>query len=79
MPGVSSVSYLAARLKESYQDADICSIHGKEIHGLSERIRHRKKTFLLLSGVKDLHRLGEILLAAGLEECEIFAAAVLSR
>lgn len=78
MPGVSSVSYLAARLKESYQDADICSIHGKEIHGLSERIRHRKKTFLLLSGVKDLHRLGEILLAAGLEECEIFAGFQLS-
>ena len=78
MPGVSSVSYLAARLQESYQDADICSIHGKEIHGLSERIRHRKKTFLLLSGVKDLHRLGEILLAVGLEECEIFAGFQLS-
>lgn len=70
-PGISSISYLAARIGESYQDADIYSIHGKEIINLEKKIRASSRMFLLMSGVKDVNRLGELLIKAGLEDCQI--------
>lgn len=78
MPGISSVSYLAACTGESYQDACICSIHGKEQKNLAEKIRQEKKMFLLLSGVKDVNRIGELLLSAGLESCTVLSGYQLS-
>lgn len=78
MPGISSVSYLAACLGESYQDAVITSIHGKssEENNWKAKILHivrtNAKTFLLLSGLKDVKALGELLLQSGLKECEIY-------
>ena len=78
MPGISSVAYLAACIGECYQDADICSMHGKRLFNLTERIRQQEKTFLILSGVKDVNRLGKLLADAGLENCEIFVGYQLS-
>lgn len=78
MPGISSVAYLAACMGESYQDAAIYSMHGKELLNLSEKIKRKKKTFLLLSGVSDVNRLGIILTDAGLTDCEITAGYRLS-
>lgn len=78
LPGISSVAYLAACIGESYQDAYICSMHGKEIRNLAERIRKEEKTFLLMSGVLDVNRLGHLLVDAGLEECRILAGYQLS-
>lgn len=78
MPGISSVSYLAACIGESYQDARICSMHGKELLNLAEIIKSEKKLFLLMSGVKDIHRLGNLLEKAGFNDCEISAGYQLS-
>lgn len=78
LPGISSVSYLAAALGESYQDAEICSMHGRELFQLATRIRRSSRLFLLLSGVADLNRLGKILLDAGLTQCRIYAGCDLS-
>ena len=78
MPGISSVAYLAACIKESYQDAAIYSIHGKELPNLAKKVKTEKKMFLLMSGVKDVNRLGKLLLDAGLEACTIFAGYQLS-
>lgn len=78
LPGISSVSYLAAALGESYQDAAICSMHGRQLPNLTERIRCEKKTFLLLSGAADLNRLGELLQETGLEQCRVYAGQFLS-
>lgn len=78
LPGISSVSYLAARLCESYQDAAVYSMHGKELCNLARRIKSSPKTFLLMSGVKDLNRLGKCLMDAGLTECEVMAGYQLS-
>ena len=78
MPGISSVAYLAACMGENYQDAAICSMHGKELPNLVKRIRREKKTFLLMSGLKDIHKLGELLLDAGLIECMVVAGYQLS-
>ena len=78
LPGISSVSYLASCIGESYHDARICSMHGKEIVNLAEIIRMEKKTFLLMSGVKDVRRLGQMLSEAGLNDCVVVAGYQLS-
>ena len=71
LPGISSISYLASCIGESYEDAGIFSIHGKDVCNLAEKIRCREKTFLLMSGVKDVHKLGKLLLESELSRCEV--------
>lgn len=71
MPGISSVAFLAACIGESYQDAAVYSLHGKEVQNLARRIQTEQKTFMTMSGVKDVNRLGDALIKAGLTECEI--------
>lgn len=78
LPGISSVSYLAACTGEDYQDAQILSMHGKELWNLGKKIRHAKKTFLLMSGAKDVQKLGKVLTEEGLDACKIFAGYQLS-
>lgn len=78
LPGISSVAYLSSCIGESYQDAAIYSLHGKEVPNLSECIRTNKKTFLLMSGVTDVQELGKLLLDAGLEFCTVWAGYQLS-
>lgn len=71
LPGISSVAALAARIGESYQDAGVCSMHGKKLPNLIRKIKRNPKTFLLMSGVQDVNRLGELLVKAGMRECEV--------
>ena len=78
MPGISSVAYLASCANESYQDAEIYSMHGKELLNLSDKIKHAAKTFILMSGVKDINRLGALLLESGLKTCEVITGYQLS-
>ena len=78
MPGISSISYLAACLGESYQDAAITSIHGKSVTDVSwkakllHKVKTNQKTFLLLSGVQDVKALGELLSQSGTKGCTIY-------
>ncbi len=69
-PGISSVSYLAARLGISYDDACLTSIHGKnsdeDIHKLAGTVRYNEKVFVLLSGGNDVAAASRILLDSGL-------------
>lgn len=69
-PGISSISYLAARLQTSWQEAEIISIHGRTANAL-EAVRANKKTFLLVSGALDVRTIGSLLMAAGMEEVRI--------
>lgn len=78
MPGVSSVSYLAACTGESYQDAAVYSMHGKRLLHLAAKLRRHQKTYLLMSGVKDVNRLGELLMEAGMTDCRVVAGCGLS-
>ena len=78
MPGISSIAYLAACTGESYQDAEICSIHGRKQANLADIIRHNSKTFMLMSGVNDVNSLGQLLLYAGLNQCIVIAGYELS-
>lgn len=78
MPGISSVSYLASCIGESYQDAAIYSMHGKKLCNLVRKIKNHSKLFLLTSGVKDINSLGRMLVEAGLTDCEVIAGNSLS-
>ena len=61
LPGISSVSYMAAAVGETYSDAYICSIHGVKLSNITSRISRNAKTFMLMSGVKDVNMLGQLL------------------
>ncbi len=71
LPGISSFSYLASKLGESYDDASLCSIHGKnsekDIIALIDKVKHKEKTFVLLSGASDVQKVAEELLHSGVE------------
>lgn len=78
LPGISSVSYLSAKTGISYDDGLILSIHGKEVSNLLKKIKENKKTFLLLSGVKDINRLGSLLSEGDLKGVKVIAGYRLS-
>lgn len=78
LPGISSVSYLASCIRESYQDAAIMSMHGKLLPDLARRIQENEKTFLFMSGVKDMRKLGITLTEAFMNDCVITAGYQLS-
>lgn len=78
LPGISSVSYLAAKTGESWQDAQICSIHGKKLPNLGRKLAGADKMYLLMSGVADVNRLGAVLEKSGLEDCRVIAGYRLS-
>lgn len=82
-PGVSSISYFASVIGESYTDAAIESWHGKghdEAYPgmLAETVRRNAKTFLILSDGTDVRRLGNLLNGFGLEHCQIVLGTDLS-
>ena len=81
LPGISSVSCLAARLGQSYEDAFVYSLHGRNtdrnFRTLIREIRHRRKTFILLSGPQDLRRLAGEIAQEGIG-CSIYAGSCLS-
>ena len=66
VPGISSFAYFAAKTGEDYTDAALLSIHGrsqesKSIADLIRSVRSESKTFVLLSGDRDVRKLGSIL------------------
>ncbi|MBR4759307.1 MAG: precorrin-6y C5,15-methyltransferase (decarboxylating) subunit CbiE, partial [Lachnospiraceae bacterium] len=71
LPGISSVSCLAARLGETYEDAVLLSLHGKnsaqDIGVLADQVRCNGKVFVLLSGAEDVRRIAEKLKEADVE------------
>ncbi len=82
-PGISSLSYFAAACGESWQNAKILSIHGRSQDNsfrsqVMEAVKTTKKTFLLLSGLEDLKKIGNLLVQGGLEHCKVLAGYQLS-
>lgn len=63
LPGISSIAYMAALTGESYDDAAVFSLHGRNsatrLHTVTELIRYNYKTYVLLSGDADVRSLGE--------------------
>jgi precorrin-6Y C5,15-methyltransferase (decarboxylating) len=76
-PGISCVSYLAAKLGCSWQEGAILSIHGRTANIL-ETIRTNGRTFLLVSGLEDMKALGSMFIKTGMKEVKIFVGYQLS-
>lgn len=78
-PGISSVSYLAARSGNSWQDAKIISLHGTDhMELLMEAVRMNRKVFVITSGVLDVREIGKRLLDCGLKETAVTVGYALS-
>lgn len=67
IPGISSVSYFCARLGVSWEDAALCSMHGREASPLSF-IREHEKTVVLAGSAGDVRRLCRSMTETGLGE-----------
>lgn len=78
LPGISSVSYLASCIGESYHDVPVYSMHGKKLCNLIHKIKSSPKMFLLMSGVQDINRLGMLLTENDMTECEVITGYQLS-
>lgn len=76
-PGISSVSYLAAKLGIAWEDAALVSAHGRT-QNFIHTIAHSEKTFLLLGGEDCGRMLGEKLRYYGLSDVEITLGSRLS-
>lgn len=61
LPGISSISYLAAKIGESYEDAYIYSLHGRgNLYELVEKCKYNKKVFCLLSDYGNINDIAKI-------------------
>lgn len=77
LPGISSVSALAARLGVSWNDAVLASIHGRSANVVN-LVRKNNKVFLLLSGKNDFEMLVNKFREAGINNVKISAGYRLS-
>lgn len=78
LPGISSVSYLAAACGIPWQDAKILSVHGRGERTawegeLLSAVKSCQNVFLLVSGVRDVRQIGEMLQERGMENCQVIA------
>lgn len=70
LPGISSVSYLAAKLGVSREDACVLSVHGRDANVISQ-VRRSRKTFLLTSGGDQVSGICRKLIDYGLGQVRI--------
>ncbi len=65
LPGLSSMAYLCARLKTSYEDVFAVSVHGRQ-HNIVSDIRSNSRVFVLAGGGNGMQELCRSLSTAGL-------------
>ena len=56
LPGLSSLSYLCAKLQTSYEDVHVVSLHGRA-HDITADVRAHARVFALVGGENDVHDL----------------------
>ncbi len=66
LPGISSFAYFAAVTGEDYTDAGLISLHGRSddriaVADFISTVKRRNKTVVLLSGDKDVRKIGTLL------------------
>ena len=77
LPGLSSMSYLCARLGVSYDDAAVVSLHGRA-HDIARAVRANHKVFALVGGDGGMQALCSRLAEAGLSEVRVHVGERLS-
>ncbi|MEK3910883.1 bifunctional cobalt-precorrin-7 (C(5))-methyltransferase/cobalt-precorrin-6B (C(15))-methyltransferase [Paenibacillus sp. FSL H7-0331] len=73
-PNLSSIQLAFARMGESWQDAEVVSVHGRSIKGLAQRIDGKKKVALLTDETNSPQEIARYLLAFGMTEYRVFVA-----
>ncbi len=73
-PHLSSIQLAFARCGESWQDAQIISLHGRKISGLAQRIGNETKVALLTDAENTPAQIARYLLAFGMTEYTVFVA-----
>jgi len=76
LPGLSCISMLAAKVQESWEDAVLCSLHGREGDYVSLVQKHRK-VFFLLDQERSLSVVASRLTEAGCGEVLMYAGSSL--
>jgi len=61
VPGISSVSYFASKIRKPYSESNLLSVHGRnseeEIKEIVKRISRSKSSYLLVSGGQDVNEI----------------------
>ena len=76
-PGISSVVYFCSKIKTSWDDAKLVSIHGRSENIIGE-IKNNYKVFSLLGGKARVKELCELLIEYKLENVDLFIGERLS-
>jgi cobalt-precorrin-7 (C5)-methyltransferase len=71
IPGISSIQVMFARLKMSWQDVQILSMHGRTTDNLEELIKSRKVNALLTGGQWTPQFIAQYLLKAQVADCKV--------
>lgn len=77
VPGISSLQYFCAKLKLSWEDARIVSLHGRE-NNAAGAVRNHEKTFFLTGGDYPVQRVCRILTENDMGEATVFVGERLS-
>lgn len=77
LPGISSMSYLCAKLGTSYEDVIPVSLHGRD-HDILPDVRKNKRIFTLVGGENGMGKLCRKLAEAGLGNVKISVGEKLS-
>ncbi len=77
LPGISSLSYLCARLGMDYEDVKAVSLHGRQ-RDIARDVRENAKVFTLVGGENGMAELCRRLTEAGLGSCKVSAGERLS-
>lgn len=75
--GISSVVYLCSKLKTSWEDVHLLSVHGRDANIVAS-VKTNKKTFALLSGSDSVRNVCRSLIEAGLESVTLHVGENLS-
>lgn len=70
LPGLSSLVYLCGRLKTSYEDVFVTSVHGRH-HNIVPDVRSHDRVFVLVGGENGMQELCRSLVDAGLGNVKI--------
>lgn len=70
LPGLSSLVYLCARLKTSYEDIFVTSVHGRR-HNVIPDVRSHDRVFVLVGGENGMRELCRSLVDAGLGDVRL--------
>ncbi len=72
IPNVSAVQMAFARIKESWDDAAVASIHGRPVDSIVDVVRAHRKVCILTDGRNGPGQTADVLLQHGVDNCRAY-------